>query len=389
MKYIKSVLILIVISFAFGITEEEKKRLDDLCTEELESYRICNTYPSTTEPTTSMIRQFCEEAKNSGCYEFYNDPNKYVPHCEEAIKYFNDQVFFFLYKYYDYYAAAFRSYCETKEDGTPCEFHKLGSEYDLSTYRKITEENCKSKRCTETYIEKLKKFIEYGLTSEEEQLEYITSDDCKSRVLENNTTSSRCGPGIGKCAKSSDCCSQYGYCGNTTDYCGKGCQSEFGICENSEGKVSISTVSGRCGPDYGACAKAGECCSRHNYCGTSSSHCGNGCQSEFGVCTKSSSNKISVSTVSGRCGPDYGACAKAGECCSQYNYCGTSATHCGTGCQNEFGVCTTNPSTVSKRCGPDYGKCAKSGECCSQYGYCGTTSAHCDTGCQPKYGLCN
>jgi len=385
---------LIVISFAFGITEEEEeeeKPLDDLCFEELEPYEICNTYPPTSEPTTSMIRSYCEKVKNSGCYEFFKDPKKYAPHCEEAIKYYN-YVHFFLFKYYDYYEVGLKSYCETKEDGTPCEYHKLGSVNTVSENQKIIDENCKSKRCTETYIIELKKYIEYGLTSEEEKLEYISSDECKSKALESNTTSSKCGPGIGRCAKSTDCCSQYGYCGNTEDYCGKGCQSEFGVCENSKGKVPISTVSGRCGPEYGACAKAGECCSQHNYCGTSSAHCGNGCQSEFGICTETSSNKISVSTVSGRCGPDYGVCAKAGECCSQYNYCGTSTTHCGTGCQNEFGVCTTtttNTSKVSGRCGPDYGKCAKSGECCSQYGHCGTTTDHCGTGCQPEYGLCN
>jgi len=29
---------------------------------------------------------------------------------------------------------------------------------------------------------------------------------------------------------SNKCCSEYGYCGTTDDYCGSGCQSEFGVC---------------------------------------------------------------------------------------------------------------------------------------------------------------
>lgn len=29
---------------------------------------------------------------------------------------------------------------------------------------------------------------------------------------------------------SSKCCSKYGYCGKSSDYCGKGCQSAFGQC---------------------------------------------------------------------------------------------------------------------------------------------------------------
>ncbi|KAF2026994.1 hypothetical protein EK21DRAFT_32845, partial [Setomelanomma holmii] len=27
-----------------------------------------------------------------------------------------------------------------------------------------------------------------------------------------------------------NCCSQYGYCGKTTTYCGAGCNSAFGTC---------------------------------------------------------------------------------------------------------------------------------------------------------------
>ncbi|KAK7752473.1 hypothetical protein SLS62_005626 [Diatrype stigma] len=42
-----------------------------------------------------------------------------------------------------------------------------------------------------------------------------------------------CGKGSGTICKDSmfgDCCSFYNYCGNTTEYCGFGCQSAFGVC---------------------------------------------------------------------------------------------------------------------------------------------------------------
>ncbi|OUM56466.1 carbohydrate-binding module family 18 protein [Piromyces sp. E2] len=45
----------------------------------------------------------------------------------------------------------------------------------------------------------------------------------------------------------------------------------------------------RCGPKFGKCDK-GYCCSQYNWCGTSNDHCGKGCQSEFGICGTSSSN---------------------------------------------------------------------------------------------------
>jgi len=42
-----------------------------------------------------------------------------------------------------------------------------------------------------------------------------------------------CGEGHGQCPKG-QCCNKYGYCGTGTDFCGKGCQSEFGSCDNKK-----------------------------------------------------------------------------------------------------------------------------------------------------------
>ncbi|KAH7341226.1 hypothetical protein BKA66DRAFT_543947, partial [Pyrenochaeta sp. MPI-SDFR-AT-0127] len=90
-----------------------------------------------------------------------------------------------------------------------------------------------------------------------------------------------------------NCCSQYGWCGKTTAYCGHGCQKGFGKCNpvapsikpsSSTGfrtstSTEVSSVSSarpsptqpvsanaRCGPSYGGrtClgSKWGSCCSQ-------------------------------------------------------------------------------------------------------------------------------
>jgi len=52
-----------------------------------------------------------------------------------------------------------------------------------------------------------------------------------STTRATSTVKDRCGASYGgACANASLCCSKYGYCGNTEAYCGKGCQSEFGVC---------------------------------------------------------------------------------------------------------------------------------------------------------------
>jgi len=109
------------------------------------------------------------------------------------------------------------------------------------------------------------------------------------------STNGKCGKSDGQCP-SGQCCSKYGWCGKTDEYCGKGCQSEFGQCKNTTTTKKTTTTTttttitsiptttkGRCGAVYGHCSE-GECCSMYGWCGKSDSHCGYGCQSEFGKC---------------------------------------------------------------------------------------------------------
>jgi len=172
---------------------------------------------------------------------------------------------------------------------------------------------------------------------------------------------------------------------------------------------------GQCGSIYGICPGSG-CCSQWGYCGTSSKHCGSGCQADYGNCSSSSSSSSSSKTKTtksksgpttspgGRCGKGYGICPGS-ECCSEWGYCGTSSKHCGSGCQADYGNCSSSSSSSSSsktkttksksgpttspggRCGKGYGICPGS-ECCSEWGYCGTSSKHCGSGCQSNYGKC-
>lgn len=128
------------------------------------------------------------------------------------------------------------------------------------------------------------------------------------------TTDGMCG-NTTTCAGSGfgGCCSEFFWCGSSTDYCGTGCQSAFGDCEGStppdettppvetsppeetadpeptDPGMPVST-DGTCGGDQGfTClgSASGNCCSRWGFCGDSDLNCLSivGCQPDFGECT--------------------------------------------------------------------------------------------------------
>ncbi|OUM63738.1 carbohydrate-binding module family 18 protein [Piromyces sp. E2] len=154
----------------------------------------------------------------------------------------------------------------------------------------------------------------------------------------------QCGPNYGSCS-SGYCCSKYGYCGKTEAYCGTGCQSKFGICNNTKDKPN-------CGPNIGKCGN-NLCCSKYGYCGNTNNHCYNGCQYGYGKCLGGSQNPTPKEpdypiSKNGRCGPDFGTKCGSGQCCSKYGHCGTTSEHCNAGCQSEFGVCNNSKNNNSK-----------------------------------------
>lgn len=99
----------------------------------------------------------------------------------------------------------------------------------------------------------------------------------------------QCGGSTGYTCKGSafgNCCSFYGFCGKTDTYCGTGCDTDFGEC-NPTSDTTTDTTNGLCGAQLKAsCRNYGTktCCSQYGYCGNSSGHCGSGCQSAFGTC---------------------------------------------------------------------------------------------------------
>ncbi|ORX66232.1 hypothetical protein BCR32DRAFT_183501, partial [Anaeromyces robustus] len=103
------------------------------------------------------------------------------------------------------------------------------------------------------------------------------------------------------------CCNKNGFCGLSYEDCNisTGCQPSYGICLKNElnlnssssfsSTISISNLNSysNSNSNYGSCIVKGSnlrsyahisCCSKDGICGLSAEHCGEGCQSEFGVC---------------------------------------------------------------------------------------------------------
>ena len=165
-------------------------------------------------------------------------------------------------------------------------------------------------------------------------------------------------------------------------------------------KPAPTVVKGKCGDGYGKCP-SDYCCSKYGWCGKTDDYCATskGCQSEFGKCNEASASTTTTSTtvkdkpastiVKGKCGDGYGKCP-IGQCCSKYGWCGKGYKYCAIieGCQSKYGLCSENNSSIEGKCGKEYGSCP-SGQCCSKYGWCGTSSVYCDSGCQNEFGKCN
>jgi len=103
------------------------------------------------------------------------------------------------------------------------------------------------------------------------------------------------------------------------------------------GSTGVST-DGTCA-NNGLSCPSGQCCSQYGWCGTTSDYCGAGCQSAFGTCTGGSTGGSTGVSTDGTCANN-GLSCPSGECCSQYGWCGTTSDYCGAGCQSGFGQCS-------------------------------------------------
>ncbi|KAH7070252.1 carbohydrate-binding module family 18 protein [Paraphoma chrysanthemicola] len=110
-------------------------------------------------------------------------------------------------------------------------------------------------------------------------IDYCGAGNCASGACSGDgtgvTTDGTCSPTI-SCNNPSfgPCCSTSGYCGSTKDYCGPGnCSS--GACDANEGGLSTD---GSCGPNFAGnkiCTgtQFGSCCSNYGYCGSTDDYC--------------------------------------------------------------------------------------------------------------------
>nr|Q9S8M0.2 RecName: Full=Chitin-binding lectin 1; AltName: Full=PL-I; Flags: Precursor [Solanum tuberosum] len=225
--------------------------------------------------------------------------------------------------------------------------------------------------------------------------------------------------GGGKCIKTGECCSIWGWCGTTNAYCSPGyCQKQ---CPGPYPE-------GRCGwqANGKSCPTGtGQCCSNGGWCGTTSDYCASkNCQSQCKLPSPpppppppsppppsppsppppspppppppsppppsppppspspppppASPPPPPPALPYPQCGIKKGGgkCIKTGECCSIWGWCGTTNAYCSPGyCQKQC------PGPYPEgRCGwQANGKSCPTGtgHCCSNAGWCGTTSDYC------------
>ncbi|PRP78865.1 hypothetical protein PROFUN_01038 [Planoprotostelium fungivorum] len=152
----------------------------------------------------------------------------------------------------------------------------------------------------------------------------------------------------GTCADASMCCSQYGYCGNTSEYCGTGCQS--GPCSKLNTTALCSPTNNYCTPAYG-----GYCCSSAGYCGSTDAYCGAGCQAGCsGTAATSTMSSTTTRTTS-----------VAPTSTNSVTPTSTNSTGQDTSASND---CRINLNYCSG---------SISGPCCSTSGFCGSTDDYC------------
>ncbi|KAK5671963.1 hypothetical protein QVD99_001785 [Batrachochytrium dendrobatidis] len=120
----------------------------------------------------------------------------------------------------------------------------------------------------------------------------------------------RCGEGFNTQCPGKTCCSGKGFCGKTPSHCGVDCQKGYGSCLTPEAlarllaKSSASapvqpkasapapktdypiSADGRCGKGFKTKCPDRTCCSESGFCGKTKSHCGDGCQKDYGFCLK-------------------------------------------------------------------------------------------------------
>jgi hypothetical protein len=117
------------------------------------------------------------------------------------------------------------------------------------------------------------------------QLEYGHCAPLNSKI----STNGKCGHTNGlKCPNDRPCLSN-GTCGEYhSDIHEIGCQYSYGVCNSVLSKINDykgqTSSDGRCGFVNGYSCPKNQCCSQYGYCGTTTKYCGAGCDKHFGKC---------------------------------------------------------------------------------------------------------
>ncbi|SPQ95626.1 unnamed protein product (mitochondrion) [Plasmodiophora brassicae] len=151
----------------------------------------------------------------------------------------------------------------------------------------------------------------------------VTTKRPTTRSAPVPTPAQRCGTGLPLCNPGS-CCSQWGYCGSTIDYCNA--QSMYPMVPFPKPTTPAPTVlkiapaAQACGTSLPLCP-VGSCCSQWGFCGTTSDYCN----------SASVYQAVTTPRADGRCGLAFGnaGCA-SDQCCSPYGYCGSGSQYCST-----------------------------------------------------------
>ncbi|KAK9454811.1 glyoxal oxidase N-terminus-domain-containing protein [Dipodascopsis uninucleata] len=200
------------------------------------------------------------------------------------------------------------------------------------------------------------------------------------------------------------CCSASGWCGDTIFHCGAGCVSGCTDTYSIPASGSVS-IDGTCGADnYGMICPKGQCCSQYGYCGVGTDYCGSALSSSSVLSYSASSIVISSKSKDGTSQQVSTTSHSIASSIVSLSTTSTSetvlpsvySTTIATGDEPVLGKPTSTSLTstaTSTYAVTSDGTCGAAndnmvcgdwiyGNCCSEYGFCGNTSSHCGDGCQ-------
>ncbi|KAK1985377.1 hypothetical protein LZ30DRAFT_779082 [Colletotrichum cereale] len=162
-----------------------------------------------------------------------------------------------------------------------------------------------------------------------------------------------CGASLAYC--STGCQPLFGVCGAAAPVPSGGSATPSAPAATPTGATGGVSTDGSCGGANGYTCPGSTCCSEYGFCGETTAHCGTGCQPLFGTCGVAGPVSGGSATPSapaatptgatggvstdGSCGGTNGYTCPGSTCCSEYGFCGATTAHCGTGCQPLFGTC--------------------------------------------------